>query len=201
MRYATSAVIAAWTVGMTMVFGWGLYFVGLILKDAVIDGEPMQWDPPMSWTARLVMYLLFFGVYFGFSGGCILAGARLLRALWRHHDSEPEVVPAPRPRGDILTLRRPGFPFIPFGLLVALVGWLCVLGWAADLLRLDPRGEPAARRGRTTARAPTRRRDLRRERAWSPLPRRLDRVRLEAADVAGRARRLAAPTRQVRGPG
>src|SRR5207248_1697538 len=109
--------------GMAVVFGWGLYILGWTLKVTVIEGKPILRDPPMSWAAGLVTDLLFFGVYFGFSGGCILAGARLLRALWRHHDSEPEVVPAPRPRGDILTLRRPGFPFIPFGLLVALVGW------------------------------------------------------------------------------
>jgi hypothetical protein len=145
MRYASLAVIAAWTAGMTLVFGWGLYFVGLILKAAVIDGKPMQWDPPMSWAARLVMYLVFFGIYLGFSGGCILAGAKLMRALGRHHDAEPEVVPAPSPRGDILTIRKPDFLLTPFCLLVAFVGWLCVLVGAADFLGWIPAGNrPAA---------------------------------------------------------
>ena len=32
MRYTTLAVIAAWTAGMTVVFGWGLYILGLTLK-------------------------------------------------------------------------------------------------------------------------------------------------------------------------
>jgi hypothetical protein len=147
MRYVTLAVIAAWTAGMTTVFGWGLYGLGLSLKYTVIDGKSNLWgDQPMSWTASLVADLLFFGIYLGFSGGCILAGAQLMRALWRHHGAEPEVVSAPRPRRDILTIKRPGFPFTPFCTLVAFVGWLCVLIWAATLLGWLPAGKqpPAA---------------------------------------------------------
>ena len=41
MRYATSAVIAAWTAGMAVVFGWGLYILGWTLKVTVIDGKPI----------------------------------------------------------------------------------------------------------------------------------------------------------------
>jgi hypothetical protein len=141
MRYATSVVIAAWTAVMAVLFGWGLYVLGWSLKVTVIDGKPLLRDPPMNWAGGLVTDLLFFGVYFGFSGGCVLAGASLLRALWRHHDAEPEVVPAPRPRGDILTVRKPDFLFTPFCLLVASVGWSCVLAWVADLLGWLPVGE------------------------------------------------------------
>ena len=100
----------------------------------------------MSWTASLVTDLLFFGVYFGFSGGCILAGAKLMRRPLAPSRRGAGGRPSPRPRGDILIIRRPGFPFIPFCILVALVGWLCVLGWAADLLGWIPAGKqpPAA---------------------------------------------------------
>jgi hypothetical protein len=142
MRYTTLAVAAAWTAGMTALFGWGLYGLGLTLKYTVIDGKSSLWgDQPMSWTASLVTDLLFFGIYLGFGGGCILAGSKLMRAVWRHHDAEPENIPAPRPRGDVLIIRRPGFPFNPFCILVAFVGWLCVLWWAADRLGWIPAGK------------------------------------------------------------
>jgi hypothetical protein len=139
MRYTTLAVAAVWTALVTALFGWGLYVAGLSLNLTVIEGKSSLWgDQPMSWTASLVTELLFFGIYFGFAGGCILAGAKLMRALGRHHDAEPEVVPAPRPRDDILIVRRPGFPFTPFCICVAFTGWLGVLNLAAELLGWIP---------------------------------------------------------------
>jgi beta-phosphoglucomutase-like phosphatase (HAD superfamily) len=54
MRYATSAVIAAWTAGMAVVFGWGLYILGWTLKVTVIDGKPILRCAPVVQGHRLV---------------------------------------------------------------------------------------------------------------------------------------------------
>jgi hypothetical protein len=146
MRYATLAVITAWTVGIAVLLGFTSYVMILSLGPLIIEGQPVFWgNQPMSWTASLVTELVFFGICLGFGGGCLIAGVKLLRAIWRHRGTEPEVLPGPRPRGDILVIRRNGFPFTPFFSLVAFVGWLVVFLYFAELLGWLPAGkQPAA---------------------------------------------------------
>ncbi len=135
MRYLISVILAGWTAVMAAIFVFGLFGFSWSIKSTVIDGKSSSLNGiPLSWGASLSLDLAFFGVYLGFSAGCVAFGVKGLRSLMRR--SGEEVIPVPPLRGSAITVRKMSAFFVCFFLLFLAIGWGMVLSGVASLLGL-----------------------------------------------------------------
>src|SRR5262249_33481083 len=114
MRYGSWFFVAAWTLWMAVLCGFGFLLIGLGGWGAVVPGL----------------------VFAAFSGGFALWGGHALRALTRSTEGHPEVVAVPGAGDDGLAIRKTSVPGLIPLLFFSAIGWgglaLCVasaFGW------------------------------------------------------------------------
>jgi hypothetical protein len=106
LRYGSWFFLAAWTLMMAVMCGFGFVIIGLRGWGAVVFGL----------------------IFAAFAEGCALYGWHALRALKRSTEDHPEVLSVPEPVDGVLTIRKTAAPGLIPLLLFSAIGWGGMVG-------------------------------------------------------------------------